>query len=529
MTGTINVTRVHGGNLKNMADRAGCRREEILDFSANINPLGFPEWVRPLINSRISELVHYPDPNYSTLRSKMAQHYSISEDEIIIGNGSSEILYVLPAALKINRVILPVPSYSDYEAAARLFRLPIETLHLLEEDDFALDISQLDLLLCKQKVEDRIGVFIGNPNNPTGRTVSAASVREIARKHAKAVFVIDEAFIDFTNGSASLQSDRPKNVVILHSMTKILAIPGLRVGFALADSEIARAIQSQIPPWSVNNLAAAVMERALDDQEFFAEGRIKISQWREDLKTRLSATGCVVVFPGEANYLLLKISKAPLTSGELADRLLLGHRIGIRNCENYLGLGDQYFRIAVRRPDENNRLISAFEAVVGVPRSKHLQKPKLTPALMLQGTGSNVGKSILTTALCRILYQDGVKVSPFKSQNMALNSFVTPSGGEIGRAQALQAQACKLVPDVRMNPVLLKPSNESGSQVILCGKPLAHMDFRDYSRFKATVFEEVKRAYDSLAAESDVVLLEGAGSASEVNLKKNDIVNMRMA
>lgn len=152
-----------------------------------------------------------------------------------------------------------------------------------------------------------------------------------------------------------------------------------------------------------------------------------------------------------------------------------------------------------------------------------------TPSLMLQGTSSNAGKSVLTAALCRIFLQDGVSVAPFKAQNMALNSFVTPNGEEIGRAQAVQAAACRLEPDVRMNPVLLKPSSDTGSQVIVLGKPVGNMRVREYVTYKSTAFAHVQTAYDSLAAEHDVMVLEGAGSPAEINLKAHDIVNMRMA
>ncbi|WP_290920125.1 cobyric acid synthase [Halodesulfovibrio sp.] len=152
-----------------------------------------------------------------------------------------------------------------------------------------------------------------------------------------------------------------------------------------------------------------------------------------------------------------------------------------------------------------------------------------TPSLMLQGTSSNAGKSVLTAALCRILLQDGLSVAPFKAQNMALNSFVTPNGEEIGRAQAVQASACRLEPDVRMNPVLLKPSSDTGSQVIVMGKPVANMRVKEYVKYKPTAFSHVQTAYDSLAEEHDVMVLEGAGSPAEINLKAHDIVNMQMA
>lgn len=157
-----------------------------------------------------------------------------------------------------------------------------------------------------------------------------------------------------------------------------------------------------------------------------------------------------------------------------------------------------------------------------------MSTPK-TPAIMFQGTCSNAGKSVLTAALCRILLQDGLRVAPFKAQNMSLNSFVTREGGEMGRAQVVQAQAALLDPDVRMNPVLLKPSSDTGSQVILLGKPVGNMTVNDYLAYKPQAFLAVQAAYDSLAAEYEVMVLEGAGSPAEVNLKAHDIVNMPMA
>ncbi len=148
---------------------------------------------------------------------------------------------------------------------------------------------------------------------------------------------------------------------------------------------------------------------------------------------------------------------------------------------------------------------------------------------MIQGTCSNAGKSLLTAAFCRIFFQDGHRPVPFKSQNMALNSFVTQDNCEMGRAQALQALACGLAPDVRMNPVLLKPHSDIGSQVIVMGRPVAHMRVREYIAYKPTAWDEITAAYDSLAAEADMLVIEGAGSPAEINLKAHDIVNMAVA
>lgn len=154
---------------------------------------------------------------------------------------------------------------------------------------------------------------------------------------------------------------------------------------------------------------------------------------------------------------------------------------------------------------------------------------RLAKALMFQGTASNAGKSVLTAAFGRILHRQGYKVAPFKAQNMSNNAAVTPCGGEIGRAQAFQATACGLDADVRMNPLLLKPESDTGSQIVLAGKSMGHMAAMDYMKFRPEAQKVIHESYDSLASEYDLILLEGAGSPAEVNLRKYDLVNMHMA
>ena len=150
-------------------------------------------------------------------------------------------------------------------------------------------------------------------------------------------------------------------------------------------------------------------------------------------------------------------------------------------------------------------------------------------AIMVQGTMSNAGKSLLVAGLCRIFSQDGYRVAPFKSQNMALNSFVGDDGLELGRAQAMQAEAARIAPDVRMNPILLKPTSTEGSQVIVRGRAIGNMSARDYFAYKANLRQTIIETYESLAAEHDIIVIEGAGSPAEINLKDDDIVNMGMA
>ena len=149
--------------------------------------------------------------------------------------------------------------------------------------------------------------------------------------------------------------------------------------------------------------------------------------------------------------------------------------------------------------------------------------------IMIQGTMSNAGKSLLCAGLCRIFRQDGYRVAPFKSQNMALNSFITASGGEMGRAQVVQAEAAGIAPDVRMNPILLKPTTDVGSQVIVNGQVQGNMRAMEYYRRKREFLPTVLDAYRSLDEEYDIIVIEGAGSPAEINLKQEDIVNMGLA
>ena len=149
--------------------------------------------------------------------------------------------------------------------------------------------------------------------------------------------------------------------------------------------------------------------------------------------------------------------------------------------------------------------------------------------IMIQGTMSNAGKSLLCAGLCRIFKQDGYRVAPFKSQNMALNSFITADGGEMGRAQVVQAEAAGIEPDVRMNPILLKPTTDVGSQVIVNGQARGNMRAMEYFRRKKEYIPDILAAYESLSAENDIIVIEGAGSPAEINLKREDIVNMGLA
>jgi cobyric acid synthase CobQ/L-threonine-O-3-phosphate decarboxylase len=517
------MTGGHGGHIRGLAERAGCEVGEILDFSANINPLGPPAVLRSALARAIDDLEHYPDIEAKALTAAIARRYGVAAGQVVVGNGSTELLYAVARAVKASRAVVPVPSYADYAAAAELAGLDVEPVGLREERGYAVDFAEVGAALRGGEL-----VFLGQPNNPTGLALDVGELRRLAAERAGTMFVVDEAFADFMDGyDAPLGGgDLPANVIVLRSLTKFYAIPGLRLGFAAAAAGVADAVRRQVPPWSVNTLAQAAGAAILADEGYVTRTREAARELRESLARGLSQLPGLYVYPGAANFLLVRLNRAGMDAAALAEALLR-RRIAIRLCDNYPGLDGRFFRVAVRPAEENARLLEALgEALGGAPRAAARRR---TPAIMFQGTSSNAGKSVLTAALCRILLQDGVRVAPFKSQNMSLNSFVTADGGEMGRAQVVQAQACRLEPDVRMNPILLKPNSDTGSQVIVRGKPVGNMRVGEYVRYKPRAFAEAKACYDSLAAEFDAIVLEGAGSPGEVNLKSHDIVNMPMA
>ncbi|MBF0297356.1 MAG: cobyric acid synthase [Oligoflexia bacterium] len=550
----------HGGEVYKLARELNCESKEILDFSANINPLGFPEWIRADINRSISDIIHYPDRNYFELKSSIASYYNLKIENIVVLNGVAEFLAFAPYIdFLANRIpITLAPSFSLYTRSWK----NLEIVFLEEENDFLVNIDIWEKIKGKINLigEERSVIYLANPNNPTGKCLDILQLKNFCNKYPQAIFIIDEAFIDFVdaNNNVDLLKSSFENVIVLRSLTKILAIPSLRLGFLVTNSSYAKDIEKVLPIWNVNSLAANLGCRFYKDRknctdiesDFCVQTQKEVKKLREELVFQLlqlqeSCDLKIKIFEGEANFILLKfIDRSQDEVKEIINKLLIGYHIAVRDTSNFLGLSSSAFiRIAVKGQEENIKLIEAFTSIFEVEKrsainlsnknssknkSKNKNKSKYKP-IMLAGTGSSVGKSILTAGLARIFYQDGIQVVPFKAQNMSLNSFVTINEEEIGRAQGLQAQAAGVVADARMNPILLKPNSDNGSQVILNGKPIANMHYSRYMAFKEEAFIHVKQAYDSLREEYDLIVMEGAGSISEINLKQNDLVNMNMA
>lgn len=511
------IRQEHGGNLRKLEEGG----KKITDFSANINPLGPPEWLRSVISSIVEDLVHYPDPDNVVFRQAVAKYHNIDKEKIVAGNGTAELLYALLSVLPQKRVVIPVPSYIDYHHASIQSGKEVSLFQLRKEDGFTLDIELLEHTLQEGDI-----TIIGVPNNPTGILPDIEKLKHLVQHRKDVLFILDEAFLSFVVGVKSF-AGKYENVITLNSMTKFYAVPGLRIGYACLTEKLAKNVHEHLPPWSVNTIAQKVGEKLYKDTEYTAKTLEYMELVRTEYLDKLKSLKQLHIYPPVANYVFCQ-----LLQGDVDDLQSFLHIEGyaLRNCENYEGLGKNFFRIAIKTTEENNGLIDALYSYFKQEKSLLTKrKKKKTPALMLQGTCSNAGKSILTTAFCRILSDDGFSVAPFKAQNMSLNSFVTHDNREMGRAQVVQAQAARLLPDYRMNPILLKPNSHTGSQVIVEGHAVGNMSVHEYHAYKTKAWERVCHLYDELAHNHQAIILEGAGSPGEVNLKNHDIVNMRMA
>jgi len=538
----------HGGHVLALAASCGRDPADILDFSASMNPFGPPDSLRPVISRTVSDLTRYPDPDSAGLLAAASRRYGVPVQTLLAGNGTSDLLFALARAARRpggpdgtvgpvgtggavwSRVVVAAPCYVDYRRACQRAGLDVTAFLTSPEEAFALDFAALEAAMP----ESPALVFLGRPQNPTGHSFPDAPLRELAASRPDCLFVVDEAFADFVPDFLSLTRERPGNVAVFLSLTKSFAVPGLRLGLFAAEAALVGRVREELAPWPVNAMAQAVGEAFLGEAAFLVRTRMETARLREALAKGLAELPGVRVFPSQANFLLCRLEGVPDAALVLRDRLLAGHGVAIRACADFEGLSGQYFRVAVRMGEDNARLLAAMGRLLDPARPRPLRsarsdQPRRTPAIMFQGATSNAGKSVLAAALCRILRRRGLSVAPFKAQNMSLNSGVTPDGLEMGRAQILQARACGLAPEAAMNPVLLKPCSETGSQVIVMGHPVGNMDARTYFARKRELFSTVTAAYDGLAARHEVMVLEGAGSPAEINLMSHDIVNMAMA
>jgi threonine-phosphate decarboxylase len=352
----------HGGNVFAVARSLGIPPEEILDFSASINPLGPSPGVRLAVAAAFDRLVHYPDRDCSELTAALAHRHGCEPASVCVGNGSTELIHLLPRLIAGGRALLVAPTFSEYAAALRQAGWGYDRFVLSPEDGFSLPLDALKAELAK----DYALLFLCNPGNPTGRLYERDEVAVVLDfcREAGTLLVLDEAFMDFCEaGSAKRLVIDSGEGVVLRSMTKFHAFPGLRLGYALAAVPLAERLTALRLPWGVNTLAQAAGIAALADGGHRARTIACVAAERAFLATGLAELPGVRLYPGEANYLLGRLEDG-MTAASVQERLLTS-RILIRNCANFPGLDDRFFRVAVRSREENERLLAALGRALG--------------------------------------------------------------------------------------------------------------------------------------------------------------------
>ncbi len=538
----------HGGDLQKMSTLIGCSSQDIIDFSVNIHCEGTPDFIRSALFQAMEHIEAYPSPNAEELKilaSKYYEKYKLEAEQFVFGNGSNELIHALSRVLKkdgYSKVYIVEPAFSEYALGAEKAGLEIERLwYSQEEQGFIRQDNFLDFESSLEKLEAHSAIFFANPANPSALFLEVDTLLKYIHARQDLLWIIDEAFIEYVGEESlySLLPQLPDNAIILRSLTKFHSVPGVRLGYLVSNTIIARKIQEELPAWNINSFAICAVQAIFEEaqeaeknkQGYAKNARTKNAENREHLINILNNIEGLTLLPSVTNYILLRLDKA---CKDLKNILLKEYKIAIRDCSNYHGLEDYtWFRVAVRKKEDNEILANALEEILSsknkIDHKIRGKVSKKTPALMIQGTSSDAGKSIIAAAYCRIFKQDGYRVAPFKSQNMSLNSGVTGNGEEMGRAQIVQAQAAGLDPCSRMNPVLLKPNSDKGSQLIVRGKALGHFNVIEYIKKKKDIWQIVKDTYNELSQENDIIVLEGAGSPGEINLKSHDIVNMKMA
>jgi threonine-phosphate decarboxylase len=349
--------REHGGDVGRWARSAGIDAGELIDFSASINPLGPPASARRAFAESVGEISRYPDPYGDKLKAALAARHGMDAAQVLVGNGSTQLIYLLCAALRPRKALVVGPAFSEYANALSLAGAQIRDWTVAVNDDF--QFSPKRFMAAWEKDCDI--AMVATPNSFTGRLVPKPALEKIAHAASarKNLLVVDEAFVDFVESeSIKMMVRHNPYLLVLRSLTKYYALPGLRLGYLVGDERRIAEIAAFQEPWAINAPALNVALACLEDPQFATQTDRWLARERAFLSQQLTALGGFRAVPSQANFLLVKIE-----SGNDALRLrtfLLGKKILIRACDSLAGLGGKYFRVAVRRRRDNLRLVAAL-------------------------------------------------------------------------------------------------------------------------------------------------------------------------
>ena len=376
------MSKIHGGNIFQFAHEQRIEPYEVIDFSANINPLGPSQRGLDALHTQLRYISHYPDATNDDVLNAIADTYGMDKNQIIVGNGAAELLYAICRLPGYTGAFVPAPGFSEYKEALEASNIPVRDIfYRPREDDngkpyFEVPYLALETFAAELKGQDgRIIVFLGNPNNPDGTLLDKTHIRTVASmlKDANSLLVIDESFIDFVSNEPLRDNDQSMrslinefdNVIVVHSFTKFYAVPGLRIGAAYGNEKLISQLHQYIPSWSVNTLAQAYTEAALNDVDYIKRTKQKLNEERAFMYDALDVIEGITVYPPSANFILFKVNHDGITANTINENLKKYNMI-VRNCDTYVGLNNQWVRIAIKDQDTNIKLVEKLTDILKV-------------------------------------------------------------------------------------------------------------------------------------------------------------------
>lgn len=372
----------HGANVAEMAERYNKREEDIIDFSSNINPF-VAEGLESKVMVALSAARSYPDIHYTRLREQLANYLKCEKQQVIVGNGATEIMYLLMKAIaelnkedqiavdehiqELQKMRLGVmnPTFSEYERSARLNGLEIVNFYLEEVESKRREFV-INLKAVKEQLEQIDALFVCNPNNPTGNVQDLKPLASLLKE--KSIWlIVDETFMEFVDQDETYSligeiQSYPK-LIVIKAITKFYGLPGIRLGYGVTSSKaLLEKMYDYKEPWTVNSFAEQLTGTLLEDQAYQVKSKAYFKEERQRMLHALRGLKHLTVYDTDTNFILLKLHE--MKAGELKEKLFREDNILIRDASNFKGLNDQFVRVAIKAAHENTQLLQALQRIL---------------------------------------------------------------------------------------------------------------------------------------------------------------------
>lgn len=352
----------HGSDIEKISEYFQIPKESIVKFGANVNPVGLSDSLKDSIAHNLDLITEYPDRDYCSLRKVIAEYCDVDMNHVVTGNGSTELISLLICHRKARHALVIGPTYSEYERELSLTGGILSEYLLREKDDFHLNIEHL----FSSMPDDVDFLILCNPNNPTSSALHTDELTVLlkAAKEKDIFVMIDETYVEFApvieSVSAMSLARQYDNLMIIRGVSKFYAAPGLRLGYGVTSNEaFLKTLKSYQNPWSLNSIASFAGEHMLQDQNFFRRTRELILSERERMMDALKSFRYAKVYPAYANFILVKILKDGLSSGDVFEQAIRQGMM-IRDCSSFKGLDGEYIRFCIMNPEDNTRLLNCL-------------------------------------------------------------------------------------------------------------------------------------------------------------------------